>query len=271
MNYFAPSLGASRLSMSDSLRQTREGKPFKDHFSTQASDYARFRPRYPVALFDWLASQSPRHDLVWDCACGNGQASVDLARHYQQVVATDASADQISAARVSDRVTYRVAPAEASGVPDAAASLVTVAQALHWFELDAFYAEVTRVLQPGGVLACWSYGRSTLDALALNEAFQEVYQGTLAPYWPPERAHVESGYRNLPFPFARIAAPAFELSATWSLAELLGYVRSWSSSARYLAQTGRDAATELSGLWGAIDPNTPVTIRWPLALLVGRV
>lgn len=122
----------------------------QDHFSGVAADYARFRPGYPAALFDWLAARTPGHDFAWDCGCGNGQASVPLAERYRRVAATDASARQIELAPPQPRIEYRVAPAEASGLPDHSADLVTVAQALHWFDFDRFYTEVERVLKPGG-------------------------------------------------------------------------------------------------------------------------
>ena len=66
-------------------------EPFKDHFSGVSQDYAQFRPRYPAALFDFLASVAPERNLAWECACGSGQATIDLAGRFQRVIATDAS------------------------------------------------------------------------------------------------------------------------------------------------------------------------------------
>ena len=245
---------------------------FADHFTSVAADYASFRPTYPAALFAWLADIVPGRALAWDCAAGSGQASRGLAAHFERVIATDASAAQIAAAASHPRVEYRVAPAEASGLPDGVVDLVTVAQALHWFDLDRFYAEARRVLKPGGVLAVWTYGVLSVAGEAVDARARAFYRETVGPYWPPERRHVESGYRTLPFPFAELETPAFRMEASWSLPELLGYFRSWSATARYLAERGHDPvealAAELASLWGS--PSDRRTITWPLALRAGR-
>jgi SAM-dependent methyltransferase len=245
---------------------------FSDHFAPVAASYADFRPTYPQALFAWLASVVARHELAWDCAAGSGQASVDLATHFTQVVATDASPAQIGAALPHPRIEYRVAPAESSGLADASVDLITVAQALHWFDLPGFYDEVRRVLRPTGALAVWTYGVLTVEGAAVDELVQRFYHDTVGPYWPAERRHVEDGYRSLPFPFAEIAPPPFSMAASWTLAELLGYFRSWSATGRFIAANGRDpvAALErqLTPLWGAPDRRRLVT--WPLSLRVGR-
>ena len=248
-------------------------RAFTDHFASVAADYARFRPVYPAALFAWLADLAPARTMAWDCAAGSGQASRDLADHFDQVIATDASAAQIAAAHPHHQVEYRVAPAEASGLSAGTVDLVTVAQALHWFDLDRFYAEVRRVLKPGGVLAVWSYGVLAVAGAAVDERVQTFYRDIVGPYWPPERQLVESGYRTLPFPFAELEAPAFHMETSWSLSELLGYVRSWSATGRFGVERGYDPVTvladELAPLWGA--PLEPRIVTWPLALRVGRV
>lgn len=245
---------------------------FQDHFAPVAGSYADYRPTYPPALFQWLASLVERHALAWDCACGSGQASVDLAEHFERIVATDASAAQIQGAIPHPRIDYRVAPAESSGLPDASADLVTVAQALHWFNLTEFYAEVRRVLHPGGVLAVWTYGVLQVEGDDIDALVQNFYHHIVGPYWPPERAHVEDGYRSLPFPFTQIEAPALAMQALWTLPQLLGYFRSWSATGRYLAQKGQDPMAvlekQLAPLWG--HSGQPRLIRWPLSLRVGR-
>lgn len=244
---------------------------FKDHFSVAAHDYDRFRPGYPPELFEFLAQASPARELAWDCATGTGQAAVALAAHFGSVVATDASAAQIEHASVHPKVRYAVAPAEASGLADASADLVTVAQALHWFELERFYGELRRVVRPGAVFAAWTY--SLADADPSVDPLVEAFYANMAPWWPPERAHVESGYRTLEFPFEHIEAPAFEIRAAWPLERLLGYFGTWSAVNRCRRQTGRDPlealGRELAAVWG--DPSVPRPVRWPLHLRVGRI
>lgn len=246
---------------------------FKDHFSVVAGNYAHYRPRYPRELFDYLRSIVPRATRAWDCACGSGQATLELAERFEAVVATDASAGQIAEAPPRPRVTWRVAPAEASGLPNCSVDLVTVAQALHWFDLDRFYAEVRRVLAVDGIIAVWSYGFHQLGDEAIDREARQFYHHIVGPYWPPERRLVEEGYRTIPFPFAEVPAPAFAMRAQWSLPQLLGYFRSWSATARYLAARGHDPVEELERNlqppWGSSE--TVRGITWPLVLRVGRV
>jgi SAM-dependent methyltransferase len=212
---------------------------FKDHFSANAIGYAASRPDYPAELFAFLAGTVDRHELAWDCATGNGQAARGLAAHFRAVVATDASARQIENALPRRGVSYRVAPAEMSGLAAASVDLLTVAQAVHWFDLPLFYAEVERVLRPGGVLALWCYERLRVDP-AIDPLIESFYMDTLGPYWPPERRWVESGYRDLPFPFAELPVPAFEMRAEWTLDQVLGYVATWSALQAYRAALHQD-------------------------------
>ncbi len=246
--------------------------PFHDHFSGVSSGYAAFRPRYPAALFERLAGLAPGRGNAWDVGTGSGQAARGLAEHFAQVWATDASAAQLAAAPPHPRVHYRVARAEASGLPDHAIDLVTVAQALHWFERTEFYAEVRRVLRPKGVLAAWCYDlmHVTPEVDAVIHAF---YTETIGVYWPPERALVEARYETLDFPFDRIEVTPVNMDAEMDLAELAGYMRTWSAVTRFREANGQDPVTDvietLKPVWGAVE--TRRRVRWPLAILAGRV
>ncbi len=245
---------------------------FKDHFSGHADLYRDARPTYPDALFDWLAAQAPDRTLAWDCGCGNGQASVALARSFDRVVATDPSANQIADAEPRANIDYRVEPAERSSLATASTSLITVAQALHWFDHDAFYAEVRRVLKPGGVFAAWAYSNCYIDHAAIDAVKDRLYVDLTGPYWPPERVHVDAGYTTLPFPFAEIPAPSFPMVARWNVEQLLGYFRSWSASQRYLKAKGTDPVamieSDLRAAWG--DPELVREVGWLFHLRAGR-
>jgi ubiquinone/menaquinone biosynthesis C-methylase UbiE len=184
---------------------------FHDHFSAVASRYAGFRPHYPAALFDYLATLVPQNSTVWDCACGNGQATIDLAGRFERVIGTDASREQIASAAPHPKVEYRVATAESSGLAGQSVALITVAQAIHWFDFDRFYAEAKRVLVRDGVLVTWAYGVNEVEGAAVNDLVQHYYQNIVGPYWPPERRLVEEGYRTIPFPFIEITAPAIHM------------------------------------------------------------
>jgi len=244
---------------------------FKDHFSGHATAYRDARPHYDAALFDWLASQVTRHDLAWDVGCGNGQASVALAEHFGHVLGTDPSAAQIDNAEAAENVEYRVEPAERCSLPDASADLVTVAQALHWFEHERFYAEVRRVLRPGGLIAAWAYAACAIDP-AVDPIVDRLYRDIVGPYWPPERHYIETGYANLPFPFDEIATPEFDLVAQWNLAQFLAYLRSWSATQRYIKANGNDPVAtieaEMGDAWGDVAQSRAV--RWKLSVRAGR-
>ena len=245
---------------------------FHDYFSEISKRYADFRPRYPAELFDWLATVVPRAARIWDCACGNGQAALDLGRRFCSLVATDASREQIASAGAHPNIEYRVAPAEQSGLPDESIDLITVAQAIHWFDLERFYAEARRVLRPGGVLAAWAYGINEVEGDAVDQLVQDYYSNIVGPYWPPERRLVEEGYRTIPFPFAEIAPPTFRMETRWPLEQLLGYFSTWSATNRFIKATGRNPleplSEKLAKVWG--DVNLPRLVVWPLSLRVGR-
>lgn len=245
---------------------------FKDHFSTKSGDYAAYRPRYPAALADWLADAAPARERALDCGCGNGQLSLLLAARFAEVVATDASPQQIAAAEAHPQISYHCAPAEDCRLPDHSVDLLTVAQAAHWFNLDAFYAEARRVLRPGGVLALITYGVTEADDEP-GAIISRLYHQTLPAFWPPERRHVESRYRDLPFPLPEIAPPQLAMRADWTLTEIIGYIDTWSAVRNLEKAQGRAAmdafAAELAAAWG--DPATTREIRWPLSLRAGKI
>jgi len=244
---------------------------FKDHFSKQAPDYARYRPNYPAQLFAWLADIAPSRGAAWDCGTGSGQAAVGLAAHFGRVIATDPSRKQLEHAEPHPRVEYRVASAEVSLLDTASIDLVTVAQAIHWFDLDRFYAEARRVLKPGGIIAAWTYTLLDVEA-GIDALLTDLYRNVVGPYWPPERRMVDDRYRSLPFPFEPIVPPAFEIQTEWTRDDLLGYLGTWSATQAYIKAKGVDPlidfARRLEPLWP--DPERAKPLRWPLHLRVGH-
>jgi SAM-dependent methyltransferase len=246
---------------------------FKDHFSQGAAEYAEFRPRYPGALFDWLASATARHDLAWDCATGNGQAARGLAEHYARVIATDASEKQLAHAAHHPRIEYRVAAAHESGLPASSVDVVTVAQALHWLPLPQFFAEAARVLAPGGLIAAWGYSLPSVSNAVLDGTLRRYHDEIVGPYWPPERRMVDTRYTTVPFPFAEIPPPSLALEQRMTRLALEGYLRTWSASRRYREARGDDPvdriATALAAGWP--NPREVRPVRWPLFVRAGRV
>lgn len=246
---------------------------FSDHFSGHAADYARYRPTYPPDLFEALAALVPRHTLCWDAGTGSGQAACGLAEHFAEVVATDASAEQIAHATPCAGVKYRVAPAEASGLDDATVDLVTVGQAVHWFQLKSFYEEVKRVGAQGGAVAVWAYDLLRVPESAAVEAVFHAFHAAVERFWPPERALVARRYADLLFPFEEIPVPPVTMTAGWDLEKVLGYLSTWSAVKAYQKATGRDPIAEFeeafAAAWG--DPPAVKTIAWPLILRAGRI
>jgi ubiquinone/menaquinone biosynthesis C-methylase UbiE len=224
-------------------------------------------------LFAWLAAQAPDRQLAWDCGCGNGQATVALAEHFAGVIGSDPSSAQIGNATACANVEYRVEPAERSSLVDASASLVTVAQALHWLDHARFFPEVKRVLKRGGVFAAWTYADVSTGDAAIDAAKNYLYVDLTGPYWPAERVHVDAAYRTLPFPFAEIAAPTFAMIARWNVEQFLAYLRSWSATQRYIKAKGHDPVAlveaELRDAWG--DATRVRDAQWQFHLRAGRV
>lgn len=239
---------------------------FRDHFAFAASSYANFRPRYPAALFAWLASETRGHERAWDCGTGSGQAAVGLAAHYEAVVATDPSLSQLSSAERVCGVEYLAMSAEASALRAESMDLVTVAQALHWFDRERFFAEVDRVLRPGGLLAVWSYGLLTIER-EIDARLHHFYSDTVGPYWPSERALVDTGYAGIALPYPELRTPRIAMEASWTLAQVLGFLSTWSAVGRYRAAVQADPLPELShdlaSVWGTEERRL---VRWPLTL-----
>jgi SAM-dependent methyltransferase len=247
-------------------------RTFADHFSAGAKVYARHRPRYPAALAQRLAELAPGRELAWDAGCGSGQAATLLAGSFTRVRATDASARQLAHAEPHPRVDYAHGREDASGLPDGSADLVAVAQALHWFDLEAFHGEARRVLRPGGLIAQWSYSLARVDPVT-DAAVERFYRERVGRHWPPERLHVENGYRELAFPFESVEAGVFAMEAHLDRDAMLDYIGTWSAVTRCRETEGADPLPELAAALapGWPDPGELRRVRWPLMLRVGRV
>ena len=243
---------------------------FKDHFSERAAGYASYRPHYTAELANWLASIAPTKRLAWDAGCGSGQLSTLLGDQFERVIATDASAEQVARAEPHPHVEYRAEPAEKSSLESHSVDLITVAQAVHWMNLEGFYAEARRVARPGGGIALVAYGIAVIEP-GIDAVIDRFYSGDLDRYWPPERSHIETGYRDLPFPFERIPAPKMDLSIDWTVEQMLGYIRTWSAVRALEKAKGPETtdrfAEDLRHTWGS----RLLTVRWPLVIVAGRV
>jgi Methyltransferase domain len=249
-----------------------ESPRFGDAFSDAAEMYARTRPAYPEALFGELAALAPARRCAWDCGTGNGQAAVGLAGHFEQVEASDPSAEQIAHALPHPHVRYRVATAEQSGLAAGSVDVISVAQALHWFDLERFHAEVRRVGRAGAIIAVygysWFYISPEIDEISDRQLLRPV-----EPYWPPNNRLLWDGYSTIAFPYAEIRPPRLALHLGWTLGQLLDYYRTWSAPRRRIAREGDgfliEARNALAAAWG--DPQRARHVVMPLSVRIGRL
>ncbi len=244
---------------------------FKDHFSSASNNYKTYRPNYPSELFTWLASQCKDTASVWDCGTGSGQAAVEHSKHFSQVLATDASDAQIKQAEPRGNITYKVSPAEELDAPDNCFDLITVAQAIHWFNLPKFFETVDRVLKPGGLLAIWGYQFIHTDT-EIDKLISHFHTNIVGPYWPIERKLLNEGYKDISFPYIRLPTPEFSMEATWNLSQLTGYLDTWSAVKEYERINNhnptKDIAGQLEQLWGKSSEAKSIT--WPLIMYLGK-
>ena len=242
----------------------------KDNFSMQSAQYALYRPNYPTALYDYLFDLVPSKDCAWDCATGNGQVARVLAQKFKMVQATDISENQLKNALELPNVIYRIAAAEEPIFTDQEFDLITIGQAVHWFNFDSFYAQVKRTLKPNGIVAIFGYGLMTIDK-ELDAVVWKLYEQILGKYWDVERRYIEENYISIPFPFTEIESPKFQISASWTFDELIGYLNTWSALQHYKKANERNpiefVLTELKEAWG---DNAKKEMVFPVLLRVGR-
>lgn len=240
------------------------------HFDQQATAYHRYRPAYPAALYAWLLAQTTARHAAWDAGTGNGQVAVPIGAHFAQVYATDTSAAQLAQAPRRDNITYLQCPAEHTPIPTNSIDLITVAQACHWFDGPAFFAEARRVSRPGAVMALWGYGLIRISP-AIDALVDALYTLTRL-YWDAARAHIDDGYAQVFTDFAQpLGAPTdLEIKLWWTQANVLGYLATWSGLRAYIHATGHDPlvawAHELAAAWG---PGSLLAVRFPLFIRAG--
>jgi SAM-dependent methyltransferase len=247
---------------------TKESPLSKD-FSARAEAYKTFRPRYPHELFDFIAEHTVRRSLVWDCGCGNGQATLPLAERFERVIATDVSLGQLRQAQTHQRVAYIASSAEGSGLTSGIADAIVVTQAAHWFQFDNFYTEVRRVARHRGFLALIGYGLLEVDP-AVDKIMRRFYFDVVGRFWPPERRLLDQEYKTVPFPFPEVTAPELDIRLHWEFPEMMGYMSTWTAVENFRQHRGEDP---LPALAKELEPHwrRSRTVRWPLYIRAGHV
>lgn len=240
-------------------------------FEDKAGLYASSRPLYPKELFDYIGSLVSIKDAAWDCATGNGQAAIGLANIFRKVEATDVSSEQIANAFYSENVTYSVQPSETTNFLDNQFDLVNVAQALHWFDYDKFWSEVSRVLKPSGVFVAYSYIWPIIEP-TIDIIVKERIIKVTEPYWAPNNKLLWEAYQALDLPFKPLETPKIDIVNHWDVYEFLDYLHTWSGTRRCMESIGLDffslAANDIKAAWG--DPSTKKVVRNPLIMIAGK-
>lgn len=246
-------------------------KVAKDLFSKQSSTYKRYRPTYPEKLYDLILGETSDRNLCWDVGCGNGQVAAQLATHFDQVEATDLSENQLAHAVQKTNIHYAVGRAEKTNFLDHSFDLITVGQAIHWFDHDAFNQEVKRVLKPGGTFAIWCYELSRVSS-EIDAVIWDFYTDKIGSYWAPERRFIDEHYATVPFPFDEVNmgdTPVL-MQVNWTVDVMEGYLNSWSSVQKYIKENGTnpvdDVIEKLAPLW-----NGSLEVVFPLYLRIGKV
>lgn len=244
----------------------------KDNFSTQAALYAKFRPKYPAELYDFVLTKVKSFETAWDCATGNGQVASHLSTIFQDVFATDISQKQLDNAHQADNIHYSIAQAEKTGFPANTFDLITVGQAIHWFDFERFFQEVHRVAKPEAIFAAWGYGTLTIDNEKANALFQDFYQEQIGEYWDAERRFIDEEYHSITFPFEMIESPKFAMNYQWTLAELEGYLNTWSSVQKYIKIHHENPVDGFIESLKAIYKSSDIfTVNFPVFMKMGIV
>ncbi|MBO9205093.1 MULTISPECIES: class I SAM-dependent methyltransferase [Niastella] len=244
----------------------------KDLFSNQAALYAQYRPVYPVELYDFILQHITNPQQAWDCATGNGQAAVELARYFEKVMATDISEKQLQQAIPNDRITYAVSTAEQTPFPDNSFDCITVAQAYHWFQFEAFGKEVQRIARPGAIVAIWGYSLIVGEDEALNTLIQSFYRDTVGAYWDKERRYIDEHYTKVPFPYEPLPSKEFRINVQWHRQQLIGYFNTWSSVQHFIKAHQYNPVDELATVIANLWPDDSIkSFYFPLFLKLGRV
>jgi len=243
----------------------------KDNFSEQSHLYEKYRPVYPQSLYNFLLTLLNEKQAAWDCGTGNGQVAAELSKHFEKVFATDISAKQLEQAIRNQNIEYSIQSAEQTNFPDNKFDLITIAQAIHWFNFDVFYAEVKRTAKDNAVICAIGYGKLTISK-QIDVLIDDFYKNTIGTYWDKERRYIDERYQTIPFPFEEIESPNFHIQVKWNLEHLIGYLNTWSAVKHYIKQHQHNPVVEfkmqIEQHWGESEI---LNVTFPLFCRIGRI
>lgn len=248
-------------------------KEYISHFNQGTEQYLHCRPDYPTVLFDYLAQLVDPDVTVWDCGTGNGQAAKALAERFSKVIATDINQSQLDVALQASNIDYILTPAENTPIKSDSIGLITVAQALHWFNFPLFYKEIKRVSISDGIIAAWCYSLGTFNN-SIDVPVKKLYYEILGTeFWPKERFYIDEEYQTIPFPFTLLKAPEFKIHKHINFNQLIGYLSTWSAVKEFQKRQQMNPLDlifdDLKSQWG--DPDIEHEIIWPLHCLIGKI
>lgn len=242
----------------------------KDNFSKQASEYSKFRPQYPDEMIAYIVSFVSNKAVALDIATGNGQVAHKLSAYFEAVYATDISENQLKNAVPADNIIYKKESAEKTTFKDQQFDLITVAQAIHWFDFDPFYKEIYRILKPDGFFAVLGYGLFSTNPDS-DKIIQNYYHTIVGPYWDAERIYLDENYETIPFPFEEVKTEKFQNELVWSFDQLIGYLQTWSATQHYIDINNQNPIDlihdDLKISWEKGDKK----VIFPLLLRIGKL
>lgn len=241
----------------------------KDLFSSNSELYSLARPSYPIEVVQELLNLVPENHFVWDCGAGSGQFTQLLAPYFDHVVATDISEQQLSKAPYFENVSYQLQSAEKTSFAAHSFDLITVAQAVHWFDFDEFYAEVYRTLKIDGIFAVIGYGLIHVEHPVLNRLIHQLYFEVLDGYWDPERKYIDDLYQTIPFPFEEISVPKMTMQYQWSKEQLINYLNTWSALKHFREKNQNQPLVEIQKFLE--NDHESVLVEFPVLFRAGKL
>lgn len=243
----------------------------KDLFSRDSKQYAKFRPTYPQSLYDFVFQFVIDKQIAWDCGTGNGQVAQVLAQHFEKVCATDISQKQLDEAVYLPNIQYLCSDEKQTPFTNGLFDLITVAQAVHWFDIALFYEEVRRVAKKGAIIAIWGYNLLQISP-QIDHLVKQFYINKVGSFWDAERKYVDAAYQTIPFPFEVIHAPDFQMSFSWDLQTLAGYLNTWSSVGKFIKANQYNPVEEfiesLTPFWLEKEEKT---VTFPIFVRLGKI
>jgi len=254
-------------------------KPFADHFSGHSSVYAKFRPGYPQEVYDRILEfggpDLKQKGIAVDIGCGSGQATKRLHDFFPKVFGIEPSPQQLEQAEQIDGIEYICARAEQTPLPAGEADLITVATAVHWFNLAEFWPEVDRILRPGGIIAIWTNGETVTTNNEKADLAYKKFNEKIFSYWAPQNHQVFDKYKDVHIPYERKERGYIYSKRSIPLFFFTGFLRTWSAYQSFMKDHPEEKILEeleeeIKIAYGLSSSEEKIEIDWEVILLLGQ-